>query len=170
MKKFLSIVTAIFLVVAMNFSTAAAKTGTPETSVSPSQQVDTDKVDTNKFAAEVLRLTNKERAKVGAAPLKPAKDLDASALIRALELPKSFSHTRPNGQKFNTVFVSSKGHIVGENLAGGQKTPKEVVQAWMDSPSHRKNMLSKDFSELGVVYYYQPNSKYKHYWVQHFRG
>ena len=166
MKKFLSLVAAIFLVVAVSFSTASAKSVT----VTNSSQEPPQQVDTKSFAAEVLRLTNKERAKVGAAPLKAAKDLDASALIRALELPKSFSHTRPNGQKFNTVFVSGKGHVVGENLAGGQKTPKQVVQAWMDSPSHRKNMLSKDFTELGVVYYYQPNSKFKHYWVQHFRG
>ena len=66
--------------------------------------------------------------------------------------------------------MAQVGHILGENLAGGQRTPKQVVEAWMDSPTHRANILNKDFRELGVVYYYQANSKYKHYWVQHFRG
>ena len=63
MKKFLSIVAAIFLVVAVNFSAVAAqKVIVPKTSVSPSQQVadDDDRTDPEKFAVEVLRLTKQE--------------------------------------------------------------------------------------------------------------
>ena len=164
MKKILSIVAVIFLVASMSVTAQAQRVIVTRTSTARWTQ------DTEKFADEVLRLTNVERAKVGAQPLKFSKDLTASALIRAMELPQKFSHTRPNGYKFDSAFVTGKGHVIGENLAGGQRTPKEVVQAWMDSPGHRKNMLSKNFSELGVVYYYLPNSKYKHYWVQHFRG
>ena len=125
--------------------------------------------DVDKFPTEVLRLVNAERAKVGALPLKLAKDLSASAYVRARELPYKFSHTRPNGSKCFTA-MPQIGHMLGENLAGGQKTPKDVVQAWMDSKTHRDNMLNKTFTELGVAYYYQSNSKYKYYWVQHFRG
>lgn len=165
-KKFLSVVAIILLVVAVNVTASAKSIAATQTSTARW----TKDVDPKKFADEVLRLTNVERAKVGAQPLKASKDLTASALIRAMELPQKFSHTRPNGYNFASAFVTGKGHVVGENLAGGQKTPQEVVQAWMDSPGHRKNMLSKNFSELGVVYFYQPNSKYKHYWVQHFRG
>ena len=121
------------------------------------------------FPQEVLRLVNAERAKVGAKPLKFADDLAASAFVRATELPTKFSHTRPNGSKCFTA-MPQRGHILGENLAGGQTSPQQVVQAWMDSKTHRDNILSKKYTELGVVYYYQPNSKYKHYWVQHFRG
>lgn len=127
------------------------------------------KGDVNKFPMEVLRLVNIERAKVGAAPLSFAKDLAASAYVRAKELPYKFSHTRPNGTKCFTA-MPQIGHVLGENLAGGQTTPKQVVQAWMDSKTHRDNILSKKFKEMGVVYYYQSNSKFKHYWVQHFRG
>ena len=165
-KKFFTIVAIIFLVAAMNVTAQAQRVIVTRTSTARWTQ----EVNPEKFAAEVLQLTNAERAKVGAQPLKFSKDLTASALIRALELPQKFSHTRPNGYSFDSAFVTGKGHVIGENLAGGQKTPKQDVQAWMDSPGHRKNMLSKNFSELGVVYYYQPNSKYKHYWVQHFRG
>ena len=89
--------------------------------------------------------------------------------VRATELPTKFSHTRPNGTKCFTA-MPIRGHILGENLAGGQTSPKQVVQAWMDSKTHRDNILNTKFTELGVVYYYQANSKYKHYWVQHFRG
>lgn len=125
--------------------------------------------DTNNFPLEVLRLVNLERARVGALPLKFAKDLESSAYVRAKELPIKFSHTRPDGSKCFTA-MPQIGHMLGENLAGGQSSPQQVVQAWMDSKTHRDNMLNKKFTEMGVVYYYQSNSKYKHYWVQHFRG
>ena len=129
----------------------------------------TQKADKEDFPAEVLRLVNVERSRVGLSPLKFAKDLEASAYVRAVELPTKFSHTRPDGSKCFTA-MAKRGHILGENLAGGQTSPKQVVQAWMDSKSHRDNILNPEFKELGVVYYYKANSKYKHYWVQHFRG
>ena len=128
-----------------------------------------EKAERENFQLEVLRLVNKERAKVGASPLRFAKDLAASAYVRAVELPTKFSHTRPNGTKCFTA-MPQRGHILGENLAGGQTSPKQVVQAWMDSKTHRDNILNPKYTDLGVVYYYQANSKYKHYWVQHFRG
>ncbi|MBR0287907.1 MAG: hypothetical protein IJQ82_02900 [Selenomonadaceae bacterium] len=156
MKKFLSSVAIIFLVAIINFVNVSAA------------QLN-QKVDTRDFPMEVLRLVNKERAKVGANPLTFAKDLAASAYVRAVELPTKFSHTRPNGTKCFTA-MPQRGHILGENLAGGHTSPKQVVQAWMDSKTHRENILNKQYKELGVVYYYQANSQYKHYWVQHFRG
>ena len=156
MKKFLSSVAIIFLVAIINFVNVSAA------------QLN-QKVDTRDFPLEVLRLVNKERAKVGANPLTFAKDLAASAYVRAVELPTKFSHTRPNGTKCFTA-MPQRGHILGENLAGGHTSPKQVVQAWMDSKTHRENILNKQYKELGVVYYYQANSQYKHYWVQHFRG
>jgi len=157
MKRFALIVAATFLVTIMIFATASAASARWQ------------KEDTTKFPAEVLRLVNVERARVGLQPLRFADDLAASALIRAREIPIKFSHTRPNGSKCFTA-MPQIGHILGENLAGGQTTPKRVVEAWMNSETHRANILNKNFRELGVVYYYQSNSKYKHYWVQHFRG
>ena len=159
MKKFLATVAIIFLVAAINIA-----------SVSAAQSARWTKEEIpEKFPIEVLRLVNAERAKVGAAPLKFAKDLASSAYVRAKELPIKFSHTRPDGSKCFTA-MPQVGHVIGENLAGGQSSPKQVVKAWMDSKTHRDNILSKNFREIGIVYYYQSNSKYKHYWVQHFRG
>ena len=166
MKKFFLSIAIIILAATMNFAdvSAAQKINAANNAVPVSQ-----KANTKDFPMEVLRLVNKERAKVGAGPLAFARDLAASAYVRAVELPTKFSHTRPNGTKCFTA-MPTRGHILGENLAGGQTTPKQVVQAWMDSPTHRDNILNPKYTELGVVYYYQANSKYKHYWVQHFRG
>lgn len=166
MKRIALIVAAIFLVAFMSFaSTSTAQQILAANTSARSQR----QADTSKFPTEVLRLVNVEREKVGLPPLKFSNDLAASALIRARELPIKFSHTRPNGSKCFTA-MTQIGHILGENLAGGQNTPKAVVEAWMNSETHRANILNKKFRELGVVYYYQANSKFKHYWVQHFRG
>ncbi|MBR2563318.1 MAG: serine protease, partial [Paenibacillus sp.] len=51
----------------------------------------------------------------------------------------------------------------GENIAKGQKTPQEVVTAWMNSVGHRANILSKNFTHIGVGYY-------NGYWAQEFIG
>lgn len=166
MKKFLLGMATVVLLAALTFTSvsAARQIFNPD---SPAQA--NQRVNTQNFPQEVLRLVNIERKKVGAAPLRFANDLAASAYVRATELPTKFSHTRPNGSKCFTA-MPQRGHVLGENLAGGQTSPKQVVQAWMDSKTHRENMLSKKYTEIGVVYYYQRNSQYKHYWVQHFRG
>ena len=166
MKRFLLSIAIIFFVVLINFaSTSAAQKIVVEKNYVNWVQ----KAEKEQFTQEVLRLVNVERQKVGLAPLTFSKDLAASAFVRATELPLKFSHTRPNGTKCFTA-MAQRGHILGENLAGGQTSPKQVVKAWMDSKTHRDNILNEKFKELGVVYYYQPNSKFKHYWVQHFRG
>ena len=159
MRKTLFFVVTLILIAFINFSNVSAAQ-----SARWKQRAEVEK-----FPVEVLRLVNEERAKVGADPLTFSRDLAASAFVRATELPLKFSHTRPNGSKCFTA-MAQRGHILGENLAGGQTSPKQVVKAWMDSKSHRDNILSKKFTEIGVVYYYQAKSKYRHYWVQHFRG
>ena len=167
MKKILLGVATILLLTAFTFASGAAaqKIIVMQNAAQRTQQ----QANVKNFPQEVLRLVNNERNKVGLPPLKFANDLAASAYVRATELPAKFSHTRPNGSKCFTA-MPNRGHILGENLAGGQTSPQQVVQAWMDSETHRANILNPKYLELGVVYYYQPQSKYKHYWVQHFRG
>jgi len=112
---------------------------------------------------EILELVNEERAKHSLQPLKMDKDLEKAAKIRNDEIMTVFSHTRPNGSKFFTVSHKAKS----ENLAAGQKTPKEVVSAWMESPGHRKNILNPDSTIIGISYK-KTNTGYKNYWVQLF--
>ena len=121
-------------------------------------------------AEEILHLVNVERRKAGVPALKLSRELYRPAMIRAREIIKSFSHTRPNGLPFSSVFYGISYKTVGENLAAGQTSCEMVVQQWMDSPGHRANILNKKFKYLGVAYLYSGKGKYKHYWVQEFKG
>lgn len=121
------------------------------------------------FPEEVLQLVNRERAKAGARPLRLSKDLLDAAAIRAEEISRHFSHTRPDGRDCFTL-LRNRNHTLGENIAGGNPTPAEVVDSWMHSPGHRANILNKSFKELGVGYYRKDGSAYTHYWIQMFRG
>ena len=121
------------------------------------------------FAVEVLRLVNAERAKVGAAPLRLSNDLMDATAVRAEEITRSFSHTRPDGSSCFTL-VRNQNRTMGENIAAGSVTPAAVVDQWMHSKGHRENMLDKRFKELGIGHCYKEGSSYGHYWVQMFRG
>jgi len=121
------------------------------------------------YQYRVLELVNEERAKVGARPLRMSYDLLQAANVRAQELVVRFSHTRPNGTRCFSI-LSELGNSWGENIAGGQVEPEEVVECWMTSQGHRENILNPRFRELGVGYHYDADSEYEHFWVQLFRG
>ena len=62
-----------------------------------------------------------------------------------------WSHTAPDGKQAWS-FVDSTGYtyqVVGENLAYGFSSGDEVVRGWLNSPSHRENLLSNDYTEVG---------------------
>lgn len=124
----------------------------------------------DEYAKKILELVNKERAKAGLEKLSLDATLNKAADIRAKELLTSFSHTRPDGSSPFTVLeeYNYSYKAVGENIAAGQKTPQEVVEAWMNSEGHRANILSADFKKLGVGYCESNSSEYSHYWVQLF--
>lgn len=129
-------------------------------------QTDTDTDNVSTYAARVTELVNMERAKAGL----PALTLDAAASqaaqVRAAEIRTSFSHTRPNGKNCFTALAEAgvNYRAAGENIASGQRTPEEVVTAWMNSEGHRKNILSPNFTGIGVGYL-EGN-----YWTQFFIG
>ena len=114
----------------------------------------------NAFENEVLKLVNEERAKHNLKALSFDPDLASAAKIRSRELNTRFSHTRPNGQSYTSLHSKIKG----ENIAGGQTTPQQVVRAWMNSPPHRANILNSKYSTIGIGYTKSNN----HYWVQLF--
>lgn len=123
-----------------------------------------------KFPEQVLNLVNKERAKVGIRPLFLSVELQNAAMIRAKELARLYSHTRPDGTIFTALL--NKNQLAGENIAVESETPEEVMESWMNSPGHRQNILERRFKYLGVGYYYTPDGVggYKHHWVQIFQG
>lgn len=120
---------------------------------------------------EVVRLVNDERAKAGLDPLEYDSALGESAAVRAAELVSRFSHTRPNGTSCGTAMEESgalKGaYTWGENIAVGQGTPEQVMREWMNSDGHRGNILSREFTHIGVGYYAGAQGPY---WVQDFAG
>lgn len=127
------------------------------------------KVIVTDFAEEVIRLTNIERANYGLSTLTQAGQLvQTVANIRLNESMLYFAHDRPNGQKFSTAAldVGLQYSKIGENLASGQTTPEQVVAEWMESPSHRANILDSAYTQMSVSYGIGPDGKY--YWVQIF--
>lgn len=135
-----------------------------------STAVSVEAISREQAAEEILRLCNIERRQAGLPALRLSRELYRPAMIRAREIKKSFSHTRPNGLPFSSVFYGINYRTIGENLAAGQTSCEMVVQQWMDSPGHRANILNKKFKYLGVAYIYDGKSHYKHYWVQEFKG
>ncbi len=121
------------------------------------------------YENEVITLVNAQRAKYGLSPLVKDDGASKTARVRAKEIVKSFSHTRPNG---TSCFTAAKElgvtyRSAGENIAFGYSSPKQVVNGWMNSDGHRKNILSSSFSKIGVGCY---ESSGVLYWSQFFIG
>ncbi len=119
------------------------------------------------YVEQVVNLVNAERAKEGLSPLTIDTKVSAAAQVRAEEIVTSFSHTRPDGSSFATALKEQNISYrrAGENIAWGQKSPEEVVNAWMNSSGHRANIMNKNFTSIGVGYYRQNGVNY---WCQLF--
>ena len=103
------------------------------------------------MASEVIRLTNIERVKDGATPLQYHAGLQRAAMVRAEEITRKFSHTRPDGTTAETLLLDcGVSNGAGENIAAGQKTPEAVVRAWMSSSGHKATMLNPNAKYIGV--------------------
>ncbi|MFC9445886.1 CAP domain-containing protein [Bacillus cereus] len=121
----------------------------------------------SEFEQRVVELTNAERAKQGLPALKIDTELSKVARIKSEDMQKNnyFDHNSPTYgspfdmmKKFGISYTSA-----GENIAQGQRTPEEVVQAWMNSAGHRANILNNGFTHIGVGYVESGN-----YWTQQF--
>ncbi|MFC5463361.1 CAP domain-containing protein [Lederbergia graminis] len=145
----------------------------------PSQPVDnntgkqnpTEETNTNLsvFEQQVIALTNQERAKHGLNALQVDSELSKVAREKSKDMANNhyFSHNSPTyGSPFDMMKQFGITYrTAGENIAMGQRTPQEVVQAWMNSEGHRANILNKNFTHIGVGYVADGN-----YWTQQFIG
>lgn len=128
-------------------------------------------VPVEQWKREVLDLVNIERQKNGLSSLEWGTTCEAAAALRARELMSSYSHTRPDGSSWETACpIPESGGWSGENLMAGNAavSPETVVQAWMNSPDHRANILNENFTKLSVGFIFDPDSQYKTYWSQFF--
>ncbi|WP_128380931.1 CAP domain-containing protein [Streptomyces cavernae] len=104
-------------------------------------------------AAEVLKLVNEERAKVGCSPLTKSGPLAklAEAFSDDMAARDFFDHVDPTGaDPWDRAAAAGITSLGGENIARGQGTAQAVMDAWMNSPGHKANILNCDFKTLGV--------------------
>lgn len=119
--------------------------------------------------SRVLDLVNGHRAVAGLAPLARVAELDSAALrhSRDMALGNFMSHTGSDGSSAGER-IQAAGYdwsSYGENVAAGFATAESVVAAWMNSPSHRDNILGAHFRHLGVAAAFQATSRYGYYWT-----
>ena len=118
------------------------------------------------YAYQVLYLINQIRKENGLNELTMNYTLIEIANIRSEEITRYWSHTRPDGTDWWTIYQQYGLYgKFGENLAYGQENPEEVVQAWMNSETHRANILNAEFNKIGISSY---NNDGIYYWSQEF--
>lgn len=130
----------------------------------------------DEFVAEVVRLTNVIRAENGLPPVTLDAELQAAASDHSADMAfrDFFGHVNLDGQQpwDRALEAGYDYQTIGENIAAGQLTPAEVVQAWYDSASHRENILNPAFQEIGIGYTFLASDtgglNYNHYWTQLF--
>ena len=114
------------------------------------------------YNIRVLQLCNNERRAAGLKDLYTREDLLWDlAMARAQETTRQFSHTRPDGTSCFSLFREQGFYgYLGENIAAGKlyQDPDKVVEAWMNSPGHRSNILSDNYTYLATGYVNNPNA------------
>lgn len=136
----------------------------------PGQKITIPAVTTTSQENEVIRLVNVERARAGLPALKTNWQLSRVARYKSADMANRgyFSHTSPTyGSPFRMMeSFGLRFSAAGENIAYGQRTPAEVMRDWMNSPGHRSNILSRNYTEIGVGLAKNKNGVC--YWTQMF--
>lgn len=116
----------------------------------------------------IYKRVNELRQSKGVAPLSKHEILTEGAYLRAEELAENYSHTRPNGTRFYTIFeqfgIDNGLYLFGENIAMANNpfTPEEmgerIFNSWYNSPGHYDNMVNEDYEAIGIGIYYSGGS------------
>ncbi|QPC47426.1 CAP domain-containing protein [Mangrovibacillus cuniculi] len=138
----------------------------------PAPKQEAQSSEDKQFAAQVLDLVNQERQKAGLQPVQLDEQVASVATKKSEDMRDNnyFSHTSPTyGSPFDMLKQFGVNYnSAGENIAAGQRTPEEVMKAWMESPGHKANILSSNFTHLGVGV--AKGGSYGVYWTQMFIG
>lgn len=105
--------------------------------------------------SDIISLTNVERSKSGAVPVVLNSQLSQAAAAKAADMFANnyWAHTSPKGVE-PWFFVSQSGYKyqhAGENLARDFSSANSIVAAWMNSPTHKKNLLDTRYTDIGVA-------------------
>ncbi len=136
------------------------------------------------FEWRVLELTNENRARgasCGGEAFGPAPALEMNEVVRVAARLHSadmgaqdyFEHDSLDGREFSDRMSDAgfRGASPwGENIAAGSPTPERVVEGWMNSPGHCRNIMNPRFRVIGIGYALTDGSTYGHYWTQNFAG
>ncbi len=137
----------------------------------PGQVLNIPQIDNtvSSYESEVIRLVNEIRQQNGLKPFQTNWELSRVARYKSQDMVDNhyFSHNSPT---YGTPFQMMKAfglsyRTAGENIAYGYRTPKAVVDGWMNSSGHRANILNPSFTQIGVGYVTNGN-----YWTQMFIG
>lgn len=108
-----------------------------------------------RIAEYVIELVNEERTKRGLSILETNEELMENASVRAEEVRESFSHIRPDGRRYSSV-ITVENTKNGENIMSASafesdlRTAEYLMELWMDSVSHKNNLLNSGYLETGV--------------------
>ena len=143
-----------------------------ETAPEPEQE---DDVDLDQYAYEVIALANKKRSAAGLSEVPTDSGLMDVAATRAKEISESYSHTMPNGENDSYAGLPDYEWVMC-NLGKGQKTPEKIVEAWMKSSEHKRNIMYPEHTAVGAgcyqddngtlywcITYYRDGGKYPNY-------
>jgi uncharacterized protein YkwD len=129
---------------------------------------------------QVLAAVNKARAKAGCPALAVDTKLTAAAYghAKAMAEKNFFGHNSKNGAHF-TSRIKAQGYAyadAAENIGMGYSSAQQIIDSWMSSSGHRKNILDCGLTETGIAMYYQADDKplpgknftARYYWVEVF--
>lgn len=149
-------------------SSAPPTTTTPSTSATPAPPAEESKEDTPTsssakpspkprsaptLAGQVISLVNDERDKAGCDPVTEESHLDKAAQGHSDDMSERdyFSHDTPEGESFaDRITAAGYPQPGAENIAKGATSADQVMQMWMNSSGHRKNILNCSLKKLGV--------------------
>ncbi len=133
------------------------------------------------ISRRVLELVNDARGRGGrcgrqsyapAPPLTLSKTLEQAAAAHSADMARhdTLSHSGTDGSTpaQRAERAGYRWRVVGENVAAGPTTAEEVTQGWLASPNHCSNIMDSRFSEMGLAYVFDPDSKGGIYWTQVF--
>jgi uncharacterized protein YkwD len=143
--------------------TTAPKSAAPKPVGKPLPPADTSE------AGQVLALVNAERAKAGCNPVALDSRLTRAAAGHSQDMAAHdyFAHDSQDGTTFDKR-ITATGYTRprSENIAAGQPTPAAVMDAWMNSPGHKANILDCSTTQMGLAS--ARGGSYGIYWTQDF--
>ncbi len=155
----------------VSFDNKPGRDGSLQENFKEPPELELTEADIQEFEYQVLDLVNEERQAQGLDPLEFSVEVSEVARAKSQDMADSnyFDHQSPNyGSPFQMMESFGVNFMAaGENIAMGQRSPEEVMNGWMNSEGHRKNILHDQFTHLGVGYVEANGTTY---WTQMFVG